>query len=77
MRIIIPDAKAGQLRMLVVQPTGEPERLESRIRVAENYTILVVFDALAMNPSALLNNQLHRAEVINDNATAHSVPGFH
>jgi len=52
MRIIIPGAETGKFRVLVVQPTGKPERLESGIRVADNYTILVVFDALAMNPSA-------------------------
>jgi len=46
MRIIIPGAEADQFRVLVVQPTGKSERLESGIRVADYYTILVVVDAL-------------------------------
>lgn len=65
--IIITHAKPCKSSLLIVQPTGEAEGLEARIRVLSNAPKLIVIDPLGHTPIRGVDHKPRTSQMIGDN----------
>src|SRR5438094_510062 len=61
-------------RVPIVKTPAEPEWLEPGVRIEENYTELVIFQALRYCPCARINHQARASERVSDDAIRRSGP---
>ena len=71
LRVVIPRAKAHEPRVAIVEPTGEAERLEARIRVGEHAPEFVVIHPLLDDPCSGVDDEPRAPEVIGEEPVRH------
>lgn len=73
LRIIISGPKARQLGVLIINPSGEAERLEAGTRVHDNVPKFVIIRALHDRARGAVDDEPWAAEMVADDAVRHTI----